>query len=154
VSPTVAEMLEAAAERMRAPELLSEDPRQEARELVAHALGIVPAQLADCAHERLDARAHGDFLRLLQRRLSLEPTGYIVGAVEILGSLGLVFGVLTRLAAAGLILVMLGAIQKKIFVWHTGFWGKGSQGWHYDLIFIVMNLVIIVTDGGRFVLMK
>jgi len=85
VSPTVAEMLEAAAERMRAPELLSEDPRQEARELVAHALGIVPAQLADCAHERLDARAHGDFLRLLQRRLSLEPTGYIVGAVEILG---------------------------------------------------------------------
>ena len=84
--PTVAELLDAATERMRAPELLSEDPVQEARELVAHALGVLPAQLGGMARERLDARAHGDFLRLLQRRLSLEPTGYIVGAVEILGT--------------------------------------------------------------------
>jgi len=84
--PTVAELLDAATERMRAPELLSEDPAQEARELVAHALGVLPAQLGGMARERLDARAHGDFLRLLQRRLSLEPTGYIVGAVEILGT--------------------------------------------------------------------
>jgi release factor glutamine methyltransferase len=83
--PSVAELLEAATERMRAPELLSEDPAQEARELVAHALGVLPAQLPAMALERLDARSHGDFLRLLQRRLSLEPTGYIVGAVEILG---------------------------------------------------------------------
>jgi release factor glutamine methyltransferase len=83
--PTIAELVEATTERMRAPELLSEDPRQEARELVAHALGILPAQLESCAQEHLDARAHGDFLRLLERRLSLEPTGYIVGAVEILG---------------------------------------------------------------------
>jgi release factor glutamine methyltransferase len=84
-APTIGELLEATVERMRAPELLSEDSRQEARELVAHALGILPAQLESCAQEHLDARAHGDFLRLLQRRLSLEPTGYIVGAVEILG---------------------------------------------------------------------
>jgi release factor glutamine methyltransferase len=84
--PTVAELLDATTERMRAPELLSEDPSQEARELVAHALGVLPAQLGGMARERLDARAHGDFLRLLQRRLSLEPTGYIVGAVEILGT--------------------------------------------------------------------
>jgi release factor glutamine methyltransferase len=85
ILPTVAELLEAATERMRAPELLSEGPGQEARELVAHALGVLPAQLPGMARERLDARAHGDFLRLLHRRLSLEPTGYIVGAVEILG---------------------------------------------------------------------
>ncbi len=77
-----------------------------------------------------------------------------LGVAEVLGSLGLVFGVLTQLAAAGLILVMLGAIQKKIFVWHTGFWGKNGQGWHYDLIFVVMNLVILFSGGGRFVLMR
>ena len=48
---------------------------------------------------------------------------------------------------------MFGAIQKKIFVWHTGFWGKnGSDGWHYDLMLVVMNPVIIATGGGRFVL--
>jgi uncharacterized membrane protein YphA (DoxX/SURF4 family) len=31
------------------------------------------------------------------------------------------FGVLTQLAAFGLILVMSGAIYKKTFSWHTGF---------------------------------
>ena len=75
-----------------------------------------------------------------------------LGAAELAGALGIAFGVLTQLAAAGLILVMLGAIQKKMFVWRTGFWGKGSQGWHYDLIFVVMNLVILFTDGGKYVL--
>ena len=77
-----------------------------------------------------------------------------LGAAEVMGSLGVIVGVLTQWAALGLILVMLGAIQKKIFVWHADFWGKGSQGWHYDLMLVVMNLVIIATNGGRFVLMK
>jgi putative oxidoreductase len=77
-----------------------------------------------------------------------------LGAGEFLGGLGVGFGVLTQLAALGLILIMLGAIQKKIFVWHSGFWGKGSQGWHYDLMLVIMNLVIIFTGGGRFVLLK
>ncbi len=38
---------------------------------------------------------------------------------------------------------MLGAIQKKIFVWRTGLWGKsGTNGWSYDTMLVVMNLVI------------
>lgn len=77
-----------------------------------------------------------------------------LGAAELAGALGLAFGVLTQLAALGLILIGLGAIEKKIFVWHISFWGEKSSGWHYDLIFIVMNLVIITTEGGRFVLWK
>ena len=77
-----------------------------------------------------------------------------LGAAEVAGALGVAFGVLTQLAAFGLILVMLGAIQKKIFVWHTGFWGEKSSGWHYDLMFVLMNLVIAFTDGGRYVLMR
>ncbi|HZQ90206.1 MAG TPA: DoxX family membrane protein [Terriglobales bacterium] len=77
-----------------------------------------------------------------------------LGAAELAGGLGVGLGVLIQLAAAGLILVMLGAIQKKIFVWKTGFWGKQGQGWHYDLMFVVMNLVIIATNGGQYVLWK
>ena len=46
--------------------------------------------------------------------------------------------------------VMLGAIQKKLFVWHIGFWGDKTYGWHYDLLFVVANLVILTTGGGRF----
>jgi putative oxidoreductase len=78
----------------------------------------------------------------------------VLGAVELLGGLGVAFGFLTQLAAIGLIIVMLGAIYKKMFIWHTGFWGDKGSGWHYDLVFVVMNLVILFTDGGRFVLVK
>src|SRR5204863_7867871 len=71
-----------------------------------------------------------------------------LGAAEVAGSLGVIFGVLTQLAAAGLILLMLGAIQKKIFVWRTGFWGKaGTNGWSYDTMLVVMSLVIVTTGG-------
>src|SRR3954454_24623887 len=75
-----------------------------------------------------------------------------LGAAELAGALGVIFGVLTQLAAAGLILLMLGAIQKKIFVWHTGFWGEKSSGWHYDLMLLLMNFVIVCTGGGKYVL--
>ncbi|HZR08759.1 MAG TPA: DoxX family protein [Myxococcales bacterium] len=77
-----------------------------------------------------------------------------LGTAELAGGLGVAFGVLTQLAAIGLILVMLGAIQKKIFVWHTGFWGEKASGWHYDLMLVLMNLVILATNGGRYVLWK
>jgi len=77
-----------------------------------------------------------------------------LGVAELAGGLGVGFGVLTQLAAIGLILVMLGAIQKKIFVWHTGFWGEKASGWHYDLMLILMNLVIACTNGGKYVLWR
>src|SRR5579885_2257772 len=77
-----------------------------------------------------------------------------LGLAEVAGSLGITFGVLQQLAAIGLILIMLGAIQKKIFVWHTGFWGEKASGWHYDLMFIIMNLVVLFTDGGRWIVVK
>ncbi|MBZ5570645.1 MAG: DoxX family protein [Acidobacteriia bacterium] len=78
----------------------------------------------------------------------------LLGIAEVAGGLGVAFGVFTQLAAIGLIFVMLGAIQKKIFVWHIAFWGEKTYGWHYDLMFIPMSLVILVTNGGRWVLMK
>ena len=77
-----------------------------------------------------------------------------LGLAELAGGLGVALGVLTQPAAIGLILVMLGAIYKKIAEWHTGFWGEKASGWHYDLIFLVMNLLILFTDGGRWVLLK
>ncbi|HKV26660.1 MAG TPA: DoxX family protein [Candidatus Acidoferrales bacterium] len=76
-----------------------------------------------------------------------------LGTAEMAGSLGIMFGVLTQIAALGLILLMLGAIQKKIAVWHTGFWGKEGYGWHYDLMLVVMCLVILFADGGKYVLL-
>lgn len=80
------------------------------------------------------------------------PFTLFLGAAELAGASALAVGFLTQYAALGLILVMLGAIYKKIAEWHTGFWGEKSMGWHYDLLFIAMNLVILTTGGGRIAL--
>jgi putative oxidoreductase len=76
-----------------------------------------------------------------------------LGLAELSGALGVGFGLLQQLAAIGLILIMLGAIYKKIVVWHTGFWGDKASGWHYDLMIVIMCLVVLFTDGGQYVLM-
>lgn len=91
-----------------------------------------------------------------ERAQSIEmplPFTIFLGAAEVAGALGLAAGVLTQWAAIGLILLMLGAIQKKIFRWKTGFWGEKTYGWHYDLLLVVMNLVILATGGGRIALL-
>jgi putative oxidoreductase len=76
-----------------------------------------------------------------------------LGAAEIAGGAGVILGVLQQLAAIGLILIMLGAIQKKAMVWKTGFWGKNGLGWSYELMLVSILLVIMFTDGGNFVLL-
>jgi putative oxidoreductase len=77
-----------------------------------------------------------------------------IAVAEIAGGAGVILGVLQQFAAIGLILIMLGAIQKKIAVWKTGFWGKDGLGWYYDLTLIAVLLVILFTDGGAFVLLR
>jgi putative oxidoreductase len=87
-------------------------------------------------------------------RASARAPGFarILGCVEMAAALGVALGAFAQLAALGLIGIILGAIQKKLFVWHIGFWGDKTYGWHYDLLFVVANLVILTTGGGRLVL--
>ena len=80
------------------------------------------------------------------------PFTAVLGAGETLGGLGVATGVLVQPAAIGLILVMLGAIQRKVFRWKTGFWGEKASGWHYELMLVLMNLVILCSAGGRLVI--
>jgi len=78
-----------------------------------------------------------------------------LGLAEVVAGLGLMLGVLAQLAAICLVLIMLGAIQKKIFVWRTGFWGKsGTNGWSYDSMLVVMNLIVITIGAGSLSLGK
>src|SRR5437879_12585005 len=57
-------------------------------------------------------------------------TGFTVflGVAEVLGRLGVAFGVLTQLAAIGLILLMRGAIQQKLVLWTIGLWACRAYG--------------------------
>jgi putative oxidoreductase len=83
-----------------------------------------------------------------------ENFAMFLGVAELAGGAGIIVGVLQQLAAIGLILIMLGAIQKKIAIWKTGFWGRDGLGWSYELTLVSMLLVILSTDGGRFVLWR
>ncbi|MGA2726702.1 MAG: hypothetical protein ABSE96_02745 [Terracidiphilus sp.] len=47
---------------------------------------------------------------------------------------------------------MMGAIYMKVVKWKTGFRGEKASDWHYDLLFVVMNLTILCTGGGRIAL--
>ena len=75
-------------------------------------------------------------------------TAIILGLWQIIGALSILLGIFAQIGAMMLIVVAIGAIIKKIFVWHTGFYQGGSGGWHYDLILLIANLVILTT-GGR-----
>lgn len=77
------------------------------------------------------------------------PFMVFIGVAEIAGSLGMIAGVLARLAALGLIAIMAGAIYKKIFAWHIGFWGKDNLGWHYELMLVTINFAIAVAGPGQ-----
>lgn len=81
------------------------------------------------------------------------PPGFtlFLGVAEMLGALGIVIGVLTQWACIGLILVMLGALQKKLFVWKSPFWGL--HGWSDEIQYIIMLLVVLTTNGGPLTLM-
>jgi putative oxidoreductase len=83
-----------------------------------------------------------------------KPFTQFIAAAEVAGAAGIILGVYQQLAAIGLILIMLGAIQKKVFVWKTGFWGKDGFGWSYDTMLCSMLLVIVFTDGGDYVLLR
>jgi hypothetical protein len=58
--------------------------------------------------------------------------------------------VLAQFAAIGLILILFGAVQKKLFKWHTGFGGEpGTDGWSYDTMRVVVNRVMATTALGQ-----
>jgi putative oxidoreductase len=73
-----------------------------------------------------------------------------LGIVEVVGAASILLGVFPQVGAILLMGVMLGAIHRKVFVWKTGFWGDEGQGWYYDLLYLVCNLVILTTGGGAY----
>jgi putative oxidoreductase len=78
------------------------------------------------------------------------PFTVFLGAAECAGAVALAVGIMAQWAALGLILLMLGAIYKKIVEWKTGFWGEKSMGWHYEVLLITMNLVIVTMGPGKY----
>lgn len=72
----------------------------------------------------------------------------ILSIAEPLGGIALVAGVLTRWAALGLSVIMLGAIYMKQFVWGGAFMGA-QMSWELDAAILGGLLVLLCYGAGR-----
>jgi putative oxidoreductase len=67
--------------------------------------------------------------------------------VEPLGAVGVLVGFLTQPAAAGLAIIMLGAIRLKAVQMHRGFTGDG--GWELDFMLLAAAVALFISGAGR-----
>ncbi len=70
----------------------------------------------------------------------------ILAVVEPLGGLALLLGVLTQAAAAGIGIIMIGAIWMKITAMQMTFAAAG--GWEFDLLILACMILLVVRGGG------
>lgn len=71
----------------------------------------------------------------------------LLSVVEPLGAVALLFGFLTQWAAAGFIVIMLGAIRLKSGKMHKKFTGEG--GWELDFLLLAIALSLVLFGGGK-----
>ncbi|MGB6946166.1 MAG: DoxX family protein [Bryobacteraceae bacterium] len=91
-------------------------------------------------------------LRPMHETLGLPPSIAVVAALaEFLGGLGLIAGLLGRVAAAGIVVVMLAAIvmvNGRYGLFLNGFADRKGHGYEYHLLAIALAVVIIVRGSG------
>jgi len=78
------------------------------------------------------------------------PAGmiFMLGMIEAVASLGLVFGVYTQLSALVLAIVMVGATGMKMMKWGVPFAAMDKTGWEFDFILFFASLAILFSSGG------
>lgn len=72
---------------------------------------------------------------------------FLASGSEFVGGLLVALGLLTPLAAAGLVTAMLIAVTK--VHWKAGFWGS-KGGFEYPLTLLVVSAVVGLTGAGRY----
>lgn len=78
------------------------------------------------------------------------PAGmiFMLGLVELLSSVGLIFGIYTQLSALLLAIVMVGATGMKTMKWGVPFAAMDKTGWEFDFILLAANIAILLNGGG------
>ena len=76
----------------------------------------------------------------------------ILSIAEPAGAVGLIFGFLTQLAALGLVIVMLGAIQFLISKVHRKFKEANAPGWEFEFMLMIVAIALAIMGGGKFAL--
>ncbi len=83
------------------------------------------------------------------------PLAYVAIFTELLGGLGLIFGVLARLSGLGIAIEMLVAIllvHAKNGFFMNWFGNQKGEGFEYHLLAIAMGLLVLLAGPGRIAL--
>ena len=75
----------------------------------------------------------------------------ILSIAEPAGALGMLVGFLTQLAALGLVIAMLGALQFLITKVHRKFTGE-TAGWEFEFMLLITALALVILGGGKYAL--
>src|SRR5712664_63364 len=96
------------------------------------------------------------------RLLSMQPSEHlpagmltklrILSIAEPAGGLGVLVGFLTQLAALGLVIAMLGALQFLITKIHRKFTGDNAAGWEFEFMLLIVALALAILGGGKYAL--
>ena len=76
----------------------------------------------------------------------------ILSIAEPAGGLGVLVGFLTQLAALGLVVAMLGALQFLITQVHRKFKGDNVAGWEFEFMLLIVALALAILGGGKYAL--
>jgi putative oxidoreductase len=82
-------------------------------------------------------------------KLGIEPAlplAYTVGCIEFFGGILLAIGLLTRVAAAGIVIMMIVAVVK-VHLGNGFFWTKA--GFEYPLLWAILAFAIFLRGGGE-----
>jgi len=75
----------------------------------------------------------------------------LLSIVEPLGAIALIFGFLTRWAAAGLAIIMTGSLYFVYFVYHIGiFTTEKGTGMDYNLLLLAGSVVLVAFGAGPY----
>ena len=80
------------------------------------------------------------------------PIGFLIIMGESVGAVFLVIGLLSRISAAGLLIIMIGAIFMGHFQYGffmNWFGNQQGEGFEYHLLVIGLSLIVILNGGGR-----
>jgi putative oxidoreductase len=94
----------------------------------------------------------------IAQSVRLSPSvGYVwmlaQGAVEVVGGVLLICGILTQLVALAFVVIMIGAIGFKVAIWKTGFMSQQTTGWEFDFVLLFANLLLLLAGPGSLALM-
>jgi len=74
---------------------------------------------------------------------------FLLGFIEFISSLALIFGFYAEIGALLVGLIMLGAIYYKCFKWKIPFSAMNKMGWEFDFILLGAAVSIILLGAGE-----